>query len=70
MPEYKLQEVDEPNLVEDVFPHGQIPRINFDGKIVETIDGEPVEFDPVARCQADIHLTDTTFRDGQQSRPP
>jgi isopropylmalate/homocitrate/citramalate synthase len=67
---YPLQEVAEPNLVDDIFPHDAIPRITFDGKIHEEIDGELVTFDPAGVRTRDIHITDTTFRDGQQSRPP
>jgi citrate (Re)-synthase len=53
-----LQEVDEPNLFRDVFPYDEVGRIDFDHQ-VEVID--PPE---------EIFITDTTFRDGQQARPP
>ena len=65
-----LVEIDEPNLVEDIFTHDLPPLIQFDGPAVEQIDGEAVEFDPAAMKSRDIHITDTTFRDGQQARPP
>jgi isopropylmalate/homocitrate/citramalate synthase len=65
-----LSDVDEPNLLEDIFDYDQIPRITFEGKIHEEIDGKPVEFDPAQLVTRDIHITDTTFRDGQQARPP
>ena len=65
-----LIEVEEPNLLEDVFNYDFIPRITFAGKIYEEIDGNLVEFDPAEMLDRDIHITDTTFRDGQQSRPP
>jgi isopropylmalate/homocitrate/citramalate synthase len=55
---FPLVEVDEPNLYRDQFPYTEIPRIFFDG--LQT----PME------PAAEIWLTDTTFRDGQQSRPP
>jgi isopropylmalate/homocitrate/citramalate synthase len=66
----ELRHVDEPNLLEDIFSYDQIPRITFDGKISEEIDGHLVQFDPADLLTRDIHITDTTFRDGQQSRPP
>jgi isopropylmalate/homocitrate/citramalate synthase len=44
--------------------------IQFEGTIKETIDGKEIEFDPGSVLKRDIHITDTTFRDGQQSRPP
>jgi len=68
--EYPLQEVAEPNIVEDLFPHTLPPLIKFDAPWSEQIDGQAVTFDPSARVNQDIHITDTTFRDGQQARPP
>lgn len=68
--EYVLQDVAEPNLVEEYFPYSLPPLIRFDGKWIENIDGRQVEFDPAARVKADLNITDTTFRDGQQARPP
>jgi citrate (Re)-synthase len=62
--------VDEPNLLEETFPYTAVPRILFDGPVLEEIDGEVVRFDPQAVKSRDIHITDTTFRDGQQARPP
>ena len=67
---HDLQDVAQPNLLEHMFPHVTVPRILFDGAIVEEIDGRRVAFDPHAAIARDLHLTDTTFRDGQQSRPP
>jgi isopropylmalate/homocitrate/citramalate synthase len=66
----ELVDVREPNLIEEMFPYHAVPRIAFEGKIVEDIDGRPVTFDPRRAMTEDIHLTDTTFRDGQQARPP
>ncbi len=55
---YPLVEVEDPKLFRDVFPYHEMVRVTFDHKI-ESID-PPDE----------IFVTDTTFRDGQQSRPP
>lgn len=55
---FALQEVREPELYRDQFPYSEIPRVLFDG----------MEIAP--RPAKDIWITDTTFRDGQQSRPP
>ncbi|UCD29802.1 MAG: 2-isopropylmalate synthase [Planctomycetota bacterium] len=71
---YNLEDIAEPNLLEDTFPYSLPkplpPLINFDGKWTENIDGKKVTFDPAKRVKQDIHITDTTFRDGQQARPP
>nr|HID59817.1 histone-lysine N-methyltransferase [Desulfobacterales bacterium] len=56
--EYRLQDIDEPNLQREVFPYDQISRIDFDFKIVTP---NPAD---------EFLITDTTFRDGQQARPP
>lgn len=53
-----LQDVDEPELYRDQFPYTALPRVEFDNF---TVEPEPPE---------DIWITDTTFRDGQQARPP
>ncbi|HIE27459.1 TPA: histone-lysine N-methyltransferase [Candidatus Poribacteria bacterium] len=55
---YQLQDVKEPNLLRHIFPYDEIPRIIFDQKMVPI---EPAE---------EMFITDTTFRDGQQARPP
>lgn len=55
---YPLIDVEQPELYRDIFPYTDVCKIKFDHKI-ELID--PPE---------DIYITDTTFRDGQQSRPP
>ncbi len=55
---YTLQEVPEPNLQRKVFPYGEVCRIDFDHKLI-----------PISPAK-DIFITDTTFRDGQQARPP
>jgi citrate (Re)-synthase len=53
-----LVEVAEPNLLRDTFPYDAVPKVVFDGTI-EQLDPAP-----------DFFITDTTFRDGQQARPP
>ena len=53
-----VQEVGDPNLMRDIFPYYEAPRIDFDHKLLPI---DPAE---------DIFITDTTFRDGQQARPP
>lgn len=55
---YRLQDVPEPNLQRDVFPYEKVSRIDFDHKLVA--------LDPAD----EMVITDTTFRDGQQARPP
>jgi len=55
---YPLQDVEEPVLYRNQFPYSEIPKILFDD---ETPDLSPA---------MDIWITDTTFRDGQQARPP
>jgi isopropylmalate/homocitrate/citramalate synthase len=56
--EYALQEPQEPKLYRDVFPYTEIPRCTFNHRV------SPM--DP----PDEIWITDTTFRDGQQSRAP
>ena len=67
---HPLVDATEPNLVEDTFPYDLPPLIRFDSPAIEIIDGRPVEFDLAAVRKRDISITDTTFRDGQQARPP
>lgn len=54
----KLADVPSPNLYRDTFPYTEFPRVIFDNK--------PVPYN----LPKDIWITDTTFRDGQQARPP
>jgi isopropylmalate/homocitrate/citramalate synthase len=56
--QHRLQEVAEPNLMRQIFPYVEIARIDFDYKFVMP---QPPE---------EMVITDTTFRDGQQARPP
>jgi isopropylmalate/homocitrate/citramalate synthase len=67
---HRLVDTKEPNLIEDIFPYSMPPLIPLHGPVVEYIDGEPVEFDFGAVKDRPILITDTTFRDGQQARPP
>ena len=60
----------EPHLYEGTFPHVEVPQIEFDGKVYKEIEGEMVEFDFAARKDDELVISDTTFRDGQQARPP
>ncbi len=55
---YSLQDVDEPNLYRDIYPYTEIPKIAFNHRRV------PLDM------PEEIWMTDTTFRDGQQSRAP
>ncbi|MBQ9891470.1 MAG: 2-isopropylmalate synthase [Firmicutes bacterium] len=55
---YSLQDVDHPQLYRDMFPYGEIPKVTFNQRL--TPINPPDE----------IWITDTTFRDGQQSRAP
>lgn len=66
----KLKEVSEPVLFTDTFPHSTPPHIVFDAPIYEELDDETFEIHPPEIKERDIHITDTTFRDGQQARPP
>ena len=55
---YSLQDVAEPNLYRDIYPYTDIPKIPFNHRRV-----------PITMPK-EIWITDTTFRDGQQSRAP
>lgn len=48
----------DPELYRDVFPYSQISRIEFDDTFLVPRPADP------------MFITDTTFRDGQQARPP
>ena len=65
-----IVDVEQPQLLEDMFPYSVPPHIVFEGKVFEEIDGQIVEFDTKSVLTRDIRITDTTFRDGQQARPP
>ena len=55
---YSLQDVDEPNLYREIYPYDEIPKVAFNHRRV-----------PLSMPE-EIWITDTTFRDGQQSRAP
>ena len=55
---FTLQNIEEPNLFREVFPYTEIPKVSFNHRRV------PMDMPD------DIWITDTTFRDGQQSREP
>jgi len=67
---HPLVDAEEPNLVENTFPYDLPPLIHFENGVTEVIDGRPVTFDFPAVKDRNILITDTTFRDGQQARPP
>lgn len=53
-----LQNPDKPELFRKNFPYTKVGRINFDGSFLMPTPADP------------MFITDTTFRDGQQARPP
>jgi isopropylmalate/homocitrate/citramalate synthase len=55
---YMLNDVEKPNVFRNMFPYSEIPKIPFNDRIVPH------------NMPHDIWITDTTFRDGQQSRAP
>ena len=55
---YPLLDIQEPNLYRDLFPYEEVCKVEFDNRFVFP---DPPE---------EIFITDTTFRDGQQARPP
>ncbi len=56
--DFTLQDVEEPNLFRGIFSYDNVPLIPFNHRKV------PINM------PKDIWITDTTFRDGQQSMPP
>ena len=55
---YSLQDVKDPNLYRDIYPYEEVPKIAFNHRHVPL------------NMPEEIWITDTTFRDGQQSRAP
>ena len=55
---YQLQDVEEPELFREMFPYTETPKIAFNYRRVPE------------NMPEDIFITDTSFRDGQQSRTP
>jgi len=67
---HPLTDATKPNLLEQIYSYSLPPLIRFTEPVVEYIDGKAVKFDFAGVKDADIVITDTTFRDGQQARPP
>lgn len=55
---YILDNVEKPNVFRNMFPYSEVPKIPFNDRIVPH------------NMPREIWITDTTFRDGQQSRAP
>jgi len=55
---YSLQDLEQPHLYRDMFTYSEIPKCTFNQRV------NPI--DPAD----EMWITDTTFRDGQQSRAP
>lgn len=55
---YPLVDVETPNVFRNLFPYDEVPKVAFNDRIVPH------------HMPDDIWITDTTFRDGQQSRAP
>jgi len=58
MKKFELQDVTQPNLYDELFHYDEVCKILFDNKSVPL------------NLPEKIWITDTTFRDGQQARPP
>ncbi|MBP3414388.1 MAG: 2-isopropylmalate synthase [Clostridia bacterium] len=56
--DYELQDVESPELFHEMFPYTEVPKIAFNYRRVPQ------------NMPDEIYITDTTFRDGQQSRTP
>lgn len=56
--EFQFREVNEPNLFRNIYPYNEVPRIVFNHRVVPM------------NIPENLYITDTTFRDGQQSRSP
>lgn len=56
--EYQYRDVSEANLFRNMYPYHEVPRLVFNQRIVPMNIPEK------------LYITDTTFRDGQQSRSP
>ena len=54
----ELQNIDKPELYRQIYPYTRVSRIEFDDYYLPPRPAEP------------MFITDTTFRDGQQARPP
>ncbi|MFZ5428521.1 MAG: triose-phosphate isomerase [Thermodesulfobacteriota bacterium] len=58
MPRLRLENPDKPELYRELYPYTKISRVAFDDTIA------------MPRPAEKMFITDTTFRDGQQARPP
>ena len=56
--DHELVNVDTPELYRSIYPYKKIGRVPFDDNFV------------LPRLPEEMFITDTTFRDGQQARPP
>lgn len=56
--ERSLRQVEQPNLLRNIFPYSEVPKVDFDFAL-----------NPINPARHFL-ITDTTFRDGQQARPP
>ena len=57
-PRLRLENRAKPELYRELFPYTKVSRVPFDDTIV------------MPRPAKTMFITDTTFRDGQQARPP
>lgn len=55
---FDLKDIKQPELYRDIFPYTSVPRVVIEDRLISI------------KMPKDIWITDTTFRDGQQSRPP
>lgn len=55
---YELQDVEEPNLYRDIYDYDSVPKVAFNHRRVPM------------NMPEEIRITDTSFRDGQQSVEP
>ncbi|MEM2759608.1 MAG: hypothetical protein QXU32_08645 [Nitrososphaerales archaeon] len=58
LPDYEVVDVKEPKLYREIFPFKGAPKAVFDGVVINT------------NIPSTLMISDTTFRDGQQSREP
>ncbi len=58
IPSFKVKKVPSPNLLRDIFPFNEVPRLPFD------LLAPPIDIPD------ELFITDTTFRDGMQAREP
>ena len=56
--EYELHDVEKPELFREMFPYSEVPKIAYNYRRVPM------------NMPEEIFITDTSFRDGQQSRAP